>query len=191
MSKLKRYSRSPLIEKDEKLQLMKFTSPASHTDKEIYTLMDLLTSTHPPIESITIGHGRDSASREAAHTLAQLWETKGGSEGSGGFVLDIVDWPEEAASWLRPATRLTEGSPDAWVITGALLGCVQVCRRLYKDTNWDAQKTFGLSSLANTHILTYVGQTIEGETIIEGMRGALSNGGIWYIENGQLVTSPK
>ncbi|HFK1529853.1 TPA: hypothetical protein ACGXM6_003619 [Bacillus cereus] len=189
MSKIKRYSRSPLIENLDKIELKQLKSPSPKNEIEIHTMMNLLTSVHPPIESITIGHGRDEASRDIAYAMAELWETKGGSEGAGGYVLNIVDWPEEAASWLRPATRLTDGEPDAWIVTGSLLGWIQMCRRLYKDTNWDAQRTFGFSPLANPLMFTYAGKTIEGQSILEGMRGILSNGDMWYIENGRFTIS--
>lgn len=186
MSKIKRYSFSPLIENTEKSILKQSKSLIPQKEIEMGTLMNLLTSVHPPIESITIGHGRDNVSKEIAYAIAELWETKGGSEGKGGYVLNIVDWPEEAASWLRPATRFTNEEPDAWIVTGTLLGWIQMCRRLYKDTNWNAQRTFSFSSLATPHMLKFAGESIDGLSILEGMRGSLPYGGMWYIENGKI-----
>lgn len=176
MSKIKRYSFSPLIENTEKSILKQSKSLIPQKEIEMGTLMNLLTSVHPPIESITIGHGRDNVSKEIAYAIAELWETKGGSEGKGGYVLNIVDWPEEAASWLRPAIRFTNGEPDAWIVTGTLLGWIQMCRRLYKDTNWNAQRTFSFSSLATPHMLKFAGESIDGLSILEGMRGSLPYG---------------
>ena len=92
MSKIKRYSFSPLIENTEKSILKQSKSLIPQKEIEMGTLMNLLTSVHPPIESITIGHGRDNVSKEIAYAIAELWETKGGSEGKGGYVLNIVDW---------------------------------------------------------------------------------------------------
>ena len=183
MSKIKRYSLSPLIENTEKSILKQSKSLIQNKEIEMRTLMNLLTSTHPPIESITIGHGRDKGSKEIAYAIAELWETTGGSEGKGGYVLNIVDWPEEAASWLRQATRFTCDEPDAWIVTGPLLGWIQMCRRLYRDTNWDAQRTFGFSSLANPHMLTFAGESIDGLSILEGMSGSLPCGGVWRVKN--------
>ncbi|MGH1325203.1 hypothetical protein [Bacillus pretiosus] len=60
MSKIKRYSLSPLIENTEKLILKQSKSLIPQTEIEMGTLMNLLTSVHPPIQSITIGHERDS-----------------------------------------------------------------------------------------------------------------------------------
>ena len=57
MSKIKRYSFSPLIENTEK-SILKQSKSLIPQKKEMGTLMNLLTSVHPPIESITIGHGR-------------------------------------------------------------------------------------------------------------------------------------
>ncbi|WP_375347364.1 hypothetical protein ACEWPB_28905 (plasmid) [Priestia megaterium] len=183
MSTFQHRSGSPLIQQDEISLLRQVESPLPHTEKEIATLMNLLTSADQPIESIMIGHGRDTASKKAANTLAKWWEMSGGIDGTGGYVLDVVDWPEEAASWLRHATRFTHGNPDAWVVTGPLVGWIQMSRRLYKDTEWNPKKTFGFASLADHCVVKFA-----GGIILEGMRGALSDGGTWKIINGQLST---
>ena len=139
-----------MIENTEK-SILKQSKSLIPQKIEMGTLMNLLTSVHPPIESITIGHGRN-VSKEIAYAIAELWETKRRkAKGKGGYVLNIVDWPEEAASWLRPAIRFTNGEPDAWIVTGTLFW-IQMCRRLYKDTNWN-YRTFSFSSLATPHML--------------------------------------
>ena len=53
---------------------------------------------------ITIGSGRRPAEAATAHSLAVMWRTGGGE------VVDTVDWPEKAASWLRQATRFRRES---------------------------------------------------------------------------------
>jgi len=42
--------------------------------------------------TVTIGHGRSAAAAEAAAAFARRWEDQGR------IVLDVVTWPEEAAS---------------------------------------------------------------------------------------------
>ncbi len=61
-------------------------------------------------DTIAIGHGRAPASITAAQALHVAWIAAGGT------VLTALDWPATAASWLRPARRLTTGNPDAWII---------------------------------------------------------------------------
>ncbi|MGM0947281.1 MAG: hypothetical protein ACQEWT_00120 [Bacillota bacterium] len=52
-----------------------------------YSLSPLIEITE---KSIIINHGRDKVSKEVSYAIAELWETKGGSEGKGGYVLNIV-----------------------------------------------------------------------------------------------------
>lgn len=61
-------------------------------------------------DTIAIGNGRAPASITAAQALHVAWIAAGGT------VLTALDWPATAASWLRPARRLTTGNPDAWII---------------------------------------------------------------------------
>lgn len=76
---------------------------------------------------------------------------------TGGEVLAVVNWPEEAASWLRPATRFTELNPDVWVVAGALLGWAQMSRRLRHSTSWDPRRTYEVASLADERLIRCVG----------------------------------
>ncbi|WP_366592269.1 hypothetical protein [Bacillus subtilis] len=176
---------SPLIDLKGQSILKQIKRPNPPTEKEIDALMTMLMTEKAPIETITIGHGRDNVSKEIASTFADLWEIRGGIGGTGGCVLDIVDWPEEAASWLRPAKRFANGSSDAWIVTGSLLGWIQMSRRLHKETNWKPEKTFGFSSLADFRMVKY-----GWETTFEGMKGVLANGGSWKITRGELITYP-
>ena len=57
--------------------------------------------------TVTIGHGRSAAATAAASAFARRWEDQGR------IVLDVVTWPEEAASWLRQATRFAAANPDS------------------------------------------------------------------------------
>ncbi|MFG2877324.1 hypothetical protein ACGFYU_20415 [Streptomyces sp. NPDC048337] len=86
-----------------------------------------------------IGHSRDHASVAAASAFATAWRSLGGE------ILATVDWPEHAASWLRPARRLTAPAPDAWVIAAAPLGWAQMTRRLLHSTPWTPTRTFTLT----------------------------------------------
>ena len=56
--------------------------------------------------SVAIGRGRSAAAAAAVTAFARRWEA------SGGTVLTVVTWPEEAASWLRQATRFAAADPD-------------------------------------------------------------------------------
>jgi len=59
-----------------------------------------------------IGRGRCAAAARTAEEFARRWEA------AGRVVLDVVTWPEDAASWLRQATRLANADPDVWIMTG-------------------------------------------------------------------------
>jgi hypothetical protein len=84
------------------------TPPGQHTGAELARLLRMLRQAG--VDTIAIGHGRAPASVAAARALEAAWTA------AGSIVLDIVDWPAVAASWLRPARRLTAGNPDAWII---------------------------------------------------------------------------
>ncbi|MFD8813193.1 hypothetical protein ACFV23_17300 [Streptomyces sp. NPDC059627] len=101
-------SRSPLIgAADLAAYAGGLPAPQPHTEAELAALIGLLTVPKARIETVAIGHGRDEASRAAARAFVRAWTARGGQ------VLTVVDWPETAASWLRPARRLTAETPDA------------------------------------------------------------------------------
>lgn len=147
---------------------------------EFEAIMGLLTGPRPRISAITVGHARDDASRSAANAIVRAWADHGGE------VLGVVDWPEDAASWLRPARRLAAQAPDAWVVAGSPLGWTQMGRRLRHSTDWDPGRTVAFSSLADIRLIE-----LAGPDIFEGLRGALPDGGTWRIRGGLLVRYPR
>jgi hypothetical protein len=151
------------------------SEPPTHA--ELVTLMRLLTQRRPRGGMITIGSSRDTISRHTAETVAHAWAERDGD------VLDIVDWPEEAASWLRQARRFTTPAPDAWVVTGRVAGWLGMGRRLAHSTDWDPARTFATASLADA-ALTETGG------LFDGLCGAASDGGTWTIRDSLLVSHP-
>ncbi|MFC8449376.1 hypothetical protein [Kitasatospora sp. NPDC057223] len=146
-------------------------APAPHTEAELAALLALLTAQPAGIRTVAVGHSRDEASRAAATAFTEAWQTV-----EGACILAVVDWPEQAASWLRPARRLTAETPDAWVIAAAGPGWAQLARRLRHSTDWDPARTFAFASLADPRIAT-----LTGPGILDGLRGATAGGGVWDV----------
>ncbi|MFB7333163.1 hypothetical protein FNH09_27590 [Streptomyces adustus] len=149
-----------------------------HTDRELARLLALLADCGFRGGSIALGHGRDTASKEAATAFADAWH------GSGGLLAAVVDWPEDAASWLRQARRLTRPAPDAWVVAAASVGWVQLSRRLRHSTDWDPRRTFGFAAAGDSRLVTAA-----GPGVLEGMRGATADGRVWTVRRGWVVES--
>ncbi|WML34534.1 hypothetical protein [Clostridium sp. OS1-26] len=163
--------------RQENIELLRQISiPSAHTEQELTALINLLQLVRPSIKSIAIGHGRDSMAINAANALSEMWKAKGG------FVATQISWAEGSASWFKTSTQFTYCNPDAWVVTGALLGWAQMSRRLQYNTNWNPKRTFGFASVADARLLLY-----SSADTFEGMRGVLSNGRIWCISNGRLL----
>lgn len=91
--------------------------------------------------SIAIGRGRSAAASRAAAAFAGRWEA------SGRTVLDLVTWPEQAASWLRQATRLAAADPDLWIMAGPPGGWAQMTRRLLRSTPWEPGRTIAFAAV--------------------------------------------
>jgi hypothetical protein len=142
--------------------------PEAHTDAELTRLVTMLQQARAV--TIAIGHGRDPASVTAARALHAAWISAGGA------VLAIVDWPAVAASWLRPARRLTAGDPDAWVIADTVAGCAQAVRRLAEQTNWSPARTVGFAGLARPDLVA-----LTAPTSLAGMTGPTASGGTWRV----------
>ncbi|MGW0095321.1 hypothetical protein ACWDWS_41145 [Streptomyces sp. NPDC003328] len=153
--------------------------PQPHTEAELDSLLGLLTGPRTRIEAVAIGHSRDDASRAAAQAFATAWEARGGR------VLAIVDWPDNAASWLRPATRLTAQIPDTWVIAAGVLGFAQLARRLRRSTDFDPARTVAFASLQDSRL-----PALAGEGTLHGLRGASADGGTWHVRRGWVTSYP-
>ncbi|MFF2808099.1 hypothetical protein ACFVT2_13055 [Streptomyces sp. NPDC058000] len=163
---------SPLIPQHEANAYGPLPTPAPHTDTELATLLRLLATP----TTLTIGHSRDAASVTAAASLAEAWRAAGRT------VLALVDWPEHAASWLRPAQRFTAGRPDAWVVAAAPLGWAQMSRRLRHSTDWEPTRTYGFASVGDSRLVA-----LAGPDVLHGMRGATADGGTWLIDRGWVT----
>ncbi|MFF2082059.1 hypothetical protein ACFVXG_45710 [Kitasatospora sp. NPDC058162] len=170
---------SPLLRPADLSGYGPLPAPARPSDAELASLLGLLTTTRPRVQAVNLGHSRDEASRAAARAFAEAWRARGGT------VLSITDWPEQAASWLRPAQRLTAQAPDAWVVAAAPLGWVQLARRLRHSTTWTPERTFGFASLAEPRTIP-----LAGPATLDGLRGATADGGSWEVRAGWLTTRP-
>ncbi|MGW2330315.1 ABC transporter substrate-binding protein [Streptomyces sp. NPDC001700] len=170
-------SRSPLIRAQELAAYGDLPSPDPHTGPELSALLGLLVAAKGRVETVAIGHSRDTASRSAAEAFAAAWQARDGR------VLATVDWPESAASWLRPARRLTAGEPDAWVMAAAPLGFVQLARRLRHSTDWDPARTVAFAALRDSRL-----PALTGPDTLHGLRGATAEGGTWAVRD-RWVTS--
>jgi hypothetical protein len=123
-----------------------------------------------------IGRGRSAEAARTAEGFARRWEA------AGRVVLDIVTWPEDAASWLRQATRLAAADPDLWIMTGAPRGWAQVTRRLLWSTTWRPERTIASAALGTERAIGLV-----GACNLEGLAGATAVGGAWAIAGSRLT----
>ncbi|TSB22505.1 hypothetical protein [Streptomyces benahoarensis] len=180
-----RRAASPLLSAAEvTAQLGDVPPPAGHTDAELAAVLGLLTDPtgagrrRSRIEAVVVGHSRDAASAAAARAFAGAWRAAGRP------VWATVDWPEEAASWLRFAGRLTAPEPDAWVIAAAAPGWAQMSRRLRHSTGWDPARTVGFAALGDSRLAA-----LAGPGTLDGMRGATADGHTWVIDRGWVTRS--
>ncbi|RNF87806.1 hypothetical protein EEJ42_41840 [Streptomyces botrytidirepellens] len=172
-------SGSPLIPAEELAAYGELPCPAPHTAPELDALVGLLTPARSRIETVAVGHSRDPASRAAADAFAAAWKARGGR------VLATVDWPESAASWLRPARRLTAEEPDAWVMAAAPLGFAQLARRLRHSTDWDPARTVAFAALRDSRL-----PALAGPDTLHGLRGATAEGGTWAVRHRWVTSYP-
>ena len=126
--------------------------------------------------TVTIGHGRSAAATVATSAFARRWEDQGR------IVLDVVTWPEEAASWLRQATRFAAANPDLWVMAGPPGGWAQMTRRLLWSTPWDPSRTVAFAVLGTERAVGLV-----GAGHLSGLTGATAQGGTWAVRSGRVV----
>jgi hypothetical protein len=146
-------------------------APEPHTSAELDALIGLLHGARAT--TIAIGHGRHSASIATASAIADAWP---------GIVTATVDWPANAASWLRPARRLVSGEPDAWVVADTPAGSAQLIARLVEQPGWTPMRTFGTASLDSPELAE-----LSGPGVLTGMRGATAAGHTWRIDDDTLT----
>ena len=125
--------------------------------------------------SVAIGRGRSAAAAVAVTAFACRWEA------SGGTVLAVVTWPEEAASWLRQATRFAAADPDMWIMAGNPRGWAQMTRRLLWSTPWQPGRTLAFAALGTQRAIGLV-----GAHNLHGLAGATADGGTWTVCNGGI-----
>lgn len=120
--------------------------------------------------SIAIGSGRDSRSLDSARAVAETWKSIGGE-----IALEL-DWPEDAASWLRQARRFAAVEADLWIMLGPPLGWVQMTRRLLWSTTWMPTHTLLSGDLSDRRVLELVGL---GD--LAGIAGVTREGDPWHL----------
>lgn len=145
--------------------------PAGHTAAGIDGLVRLAKARRA--ETATLGCGRYDSCRAA---VAAAWTAQGGQ------ILDTVDWAPEAASWLRPARRLTAATTDLWVVCDSPAGWAQVARRLAHSTGWDPARTLGFAGLDTIEIAD-----LARGRLLDGMAGPTITGGWWWFNTGLLL----
>ena len=129
---------------------------------------------------VAVGQGRSAATARAVAAFCRGWEARGG------MVLDVVTWPEEAASWLRQATRFAAADPDLWVMAGDPRGWAQMTRRLLWSTPWQPGRTLAFAALGTQRAVELV-----GAHNLQGLAGATTDGGTWTVCNGNIQTIPR
>jgi hypothetical protein len=87
-----------------------------------------------PGTSAVIGTSRDDEARAAGAFAADVWAARG-------VVLAVVTWPEDAASWLRQASRFTAPAPDVWFVAATPRGWQGMTTRLARSPAWDPHRT--------------------------------------------------
>jgi hypothetical protein len=143
------------------------------TEAELDRMLQLALQSNARV--VTIGHGRSPAAARAARGLACRWEA------AGRIVLGTVTWPEEAASWLRQATRFAAANPDLWVMAGPPGGWAQMTRRLLWSTSWQPVRTIAFAGIGTARAISLV-----GAVNLPGLTGATEDGGTWAVRDGQL-----
>jgi hypothetical protein len=126
--------------------------------------------------TVTIGHGRSAVAAGAAAAVSRRFQDQGR------IVLDVVTWPEQAASWLRQATRFAASNPDLWVMAGPPGGWAQMTRRLLWSTPWDPSRTIAFAVLGTERAVGLV-----GAGNLSGLTGATGQGGTWAVRSGRVV----
>jgi hypothetical protein len=148
------------------------------TEAELGRMVDL--ALRRQASTVAVGSGRCAAAVEVAAAFAGRWEAMGGA------VLDAVTWPEEAASWLRQATRFAAAEPDLWIMTGPPCGWAQMTRRLLWSTSWRPERTIASAAIGGSLAIGLV-----GASNLPGLTGATADGGTWSVRDGQFQTAAR
>jgi hypothetical protein len=132
--------------------------------------------------SLSLGHGRNADDRTIAEELANSWkDTQNWVRSDGGFVINHVDWPETAASWLAQAKILSKDNPDAWLLISSSISVLAVLKRLADRKGWLAERTFVVSN--TNDMLTNAGDL----AAYEGLKFINENGDQWRVTNHKLI----
>jgi alkylated DNA repair protein (DNA oxidative demethylase) len=145
-----------------------------HTDSEMRRLVALLE--HSGASTIAVGHGRTPAAQVTATAFADLWRTRGGQ------LTVVVDWPAEAASWLRQARRLTAHHVAAWVIADTAAGWAPMAARLAAAPDWKAQDTFAFAAVIGDELTPLI-----RTGALNGMSGPTPDDQLWHIHDRRVV----
>jgi hypothetical protein len=151
-------------------------SETAATEAELNRMAEL--ARRRDARTVAVGRGRSALAAAAAAAFARRWEAEGR------IVLDVVTWPEQAASWLRQATRFTAADPDLWVMAGPAGGWAQMTRRLLWSTPWQPGRTIAFAALGTPYAIGLV-----GAHNVPGLAGATADGRTWAVRDGQLQTA--
>jgi hypothetical protein len=148
--------------------------PAPHTERELLRLLSMLD--HDDVTTVAVGHGRNASSVAAAAAFTDA------AAATGLAVAAVVHWPATAASWLRPARRLTSAGAEAIVLADTPAGCAQLTARLAERPGWSPAHTYGFASVADADLLS-----LTAPGTLAGMTGPTSTGGTWRIDHEPLI----
>ncbi len=154
------------------------TAESGPADAELSRMTEL--ALRRGARSVAIGRGRSAAAAAAATAFASRWEA------SGGTVLTVVTWPEEAASWLRQANRFAAADPDLWIMTGPPCGWAQMTRLLAVVDSPGSLTVLSLSPCSARRARS--GSL--APTTCTAFAGATADGGTWTICDGSIHALP-
>lgn len=165
--------RAPLLTDRDMVAALQRTRTAPVSSDEIQRLVCL--AELRGARAVTLGHGPGEHAADAITRFGSAWTEHGG------LIMDVVSWPDDAASWLRHARRLTAPRPDLWIMAGPALGFVQMARRLTVSTTWDPART-----LAFSHVAHAAAVRAAGPGVLDGLCGSQSGLTDWRVEGGAV-----
>lgn len=143
-------------------------------ETEVDAVMRMVIGRHPLL--VAVGHGRDSRSAARAATFAERWLAVGGR------LTGLVSWPASAASWLRPASRLSAGGPDLWVVADGPAGWAGMAARLLELGRWRPERTIAFGALADPRL-----PDLCPRGAVDGLSGASADGSQWIFDGDVLL----